>query len=148
MTKQVERLVFQVGKQSKEAAAVVLCKGVPALRRGQGAGRIVDLQLALYVDGPKGGQKFMYKWPNPEKKLPPLVMFSLHEGGKRDVYKRQDSRMCIVPDRTSWHVPGSPVRCLCIRIVRPIARPDAGCAGKSEAAPVSYTHLVPAWDLR
>lgn len=57
MKKQIERLVFQVEKQNKEAAAVVLYKGFPALRRGQGVGRIIDLQLALYMDGPNGEQE-------------------------------------------------------------------------------------------
>ena len=99
MKKQIERLVFQVEKQNKEAAAVILYKGFPALRRGQGVGRFVDLQLALYVDGPKGGQEFMYKWPNPEKKLPPLVMFSLHECGKSTArFNPEDLAIFIVDE--------------------------------------------------
>ena len=67
MKKQIERLVFQVEKQNKEAAAVILYKGFPALRRGQGAGRIVDLQLALYVDGPKGGRNLCISGRIPRK---------------------------------------------------------------------------------
>ena len=102
MKKQIERLVFQVEKQNKEAAAVVLYKGFPALRRGQGVGRIVDLQLALYVDGPNGEQELMYKWPNPEKKLPPLVMFSLHECGKSTArFNPEDLAIFIVDENAT-----------------------------------------------
>lgn len=99
MTKRIERLVFQVEKQNKEAAAVVPYKSFPALRRGQGVGRIIDLQLALYMDGPNGEQTLMYEWPNSQKKLPPLVMFSLHECGKNTArFNPEDLAIFVVDE--------------------------------------------------
>ena len=81
-SKSIERLIFQVEKQNQEAAAISLVKGIPALRRGSGVGQIVDLRIALHVEGANGKQDLVYAWPNSKKILPPLVMFSLHACGR------------------------------------------------------------------
>lgn len=72
----LNRLMPQVQKGNQAAAAVTLLGNTPVLRRGRGAGKLIRLDVELWVRQDTA-QSLSFRWPNREGTQPLLLSFSL-----------------------------------------------------------------------
>lgn len=72
----LNRLMPQVQKGNQAAAAVMLLGKTPVLSRGHGAGKLIRLDVELWVRQDTA-QSLSFRWPNREGTQPLLLSFSL-----------------------------------------------------------------------
>ena len=72
----INSLLPRVQKGNQAAAAVTLIGNTPALRRGSGAGKLIRLDVNLWIHQ-NTPRSLSFSWPNKEGKSPLLLAFSL-----------------------------------------------------------------------
>ena len=72
----LNRLLPRVQNQNSAAAAVMLLGKTPVLSRGHGAGKLIRLDVELWVRQDTA-QSLSFRWPNREGTQPLLLSFSL-----------------------------------------------------------------------
>lgn len=92
--KTIERLIPRLEKQNPSIAAVALHRKMPVLRRGPGAGKLVELQVDLQFEQ-CGQKRLTHCWPNNAGTLPPVIVFSLSAFLKPEKALRPERVICF-----------------------------------------------------
>lgn len=74
----LNRLMPRVQKGNQAAAAVTFAGNTPVLRRGRGAGKLIRLDVELWIRQ-NTARSLSFHWPNEDETQPLLLAFSLRE---------------------------------------------------------------------
>ena len=93
----LNRLMPQVQKGNQAAAAVTLLGNTPVLRRGRGAGKLIRLDVELWVRQDTA-QSLSFRWPNREGTQPLLLSFSLRGCVDSSKAMKSENLVIFAPD--------------------------------------------------